>query len=96
MVRGMDSQYEWMTTAELVAELKALHSAVSVFVFDAEGTVRDVNASGAAMVGVERKALIGQPFHMCSVVRARTVFRSWSTRRRRAAAARIGSSPPNT
>src|SRR5438105_1345506 len=59
---AMRSDYEQMTKAELIAELEALHSAVSFFVFDTEGKTLAVNATGAELLGREREDFVGTSF----------------------------------
>jgi signal transduction histidine kinase/CheY-like chemotaxis protein len=54
--------YEQMTKGELVEELSALDSAITYFVFDRNGGVRDANANAVALLGLERRALVGKPF----------------------------------
>ncbi len=51
-----------MTKSELVDELEALNSTVSYFVFDRNGVVRNANANGASLLGLDRRALVGKPF----------------------------------
>jgi PAS domain S-box-containing protein len=58
----MRRDYEEKTKSELTAELEALRSAVSFFVFDADGVVRDATETAASMLAVERASLVGRPF----------------------------------
>jgi two-component system cell cycle sensor histidine kinase/response regulator CckA len=54
--------YHDMTKSELVAELEALNASIDCFVFDRNGVVRAVNANGAALLGLDRRAVVGKPF----------------------------------
>jgi two-component system cell cycle sensor histidine kinase/response regulator CckA len=58
----MHVDYNGKSRSELIAEIAALHSAVSFFVFDREGIVWDVTETGASTVGLDRASLIGRPF----------------------------------
>jgi PAS domain S-box-containing protein len=55
-------KFDDMTKAELVEQLEALDSTVSYFVFDRNGVVRNANANAAALLGLDRRGVVGKPF----------------------------------
>jgi PAS domain S-box-containing protein len=55
--------YHEMTKAELVEEIEALNATVNYFVFDRNGVVRSANAGAVALLGLDRRTVVGKPFN---------------------------------
>jgi PAS domain S-box-containing protein len=55
-------EYEQMTKAELVDELRALDYVVATLAFDRNGVVRAANDEAVRLLGLERRTLVGRPF----------------------------------
>jgi two-component system, cell cycle sensor histidine kinase and response regulator CckA len=58
----MHPDYEQMSRADMVAELKSLHSAIPLIVFDASGAVTNVTGAAIEMLGCDRRDIVGVDF----------------------------------